>query len=210
MSIWVKTWVCEHVTSSNRSLLSSSVHEYSLRLESIRKARALMLVVVTPIKYPPLDFMHSEITKNGKVEFWVKKRVIILHSEGDTVSEIRQRLRDVGISISLQAIYNLLRKYRQKSMLIDIPRRSKQRKITAEMRAAIEEMYNGNDKLTSTRIKSLLTKGGLICRCQFLQSNVCIEIWGGCVQDLTTANFCSLWVLSVLLYLFIRIITYLR
>ena len=60
----------------------------------------------------------------------------------------------------------LLRKYCEKSILIDIPRRSRQRKITPEMRVVIEEMYNENGELTSTRIKSLLTKGGQICRCQ--------------------------------------------
>ena len=40
----------------------------------------------------------------------------------------------------------------------DLPRRSTQRKLIAETRAAIEEVYNGNDELTSVRIKSLLTE----------------------------------------------------
>ena len=52
----------------------------------------------------------------------------------------------------------MLRKYHEKRILIDMPRRSRQRKITPEMRTVIEEMYNENDKLTSTRIESLLTE----------------------------------------------------
>ena len=96
----------------------------------------------------------------------LRKRVIMLHSKGSTVQEIHQRLQEVDISVGLCAIYNLLRKYCEKSILIDIPRRSRRRKITPEMRVVIEEMYNENGELTSTRIKSLLTKRGQICRCQ--------------------------------------------
>ena len=87
-----------------------------------------------------------------------KKRIIALHFRGYTVSEIRQRLQEQDISVSSQSIHNLLQKFREKHILIDQPRRSRQRKITAEMRAAIKEMYNGNDELTSTRIKRLLTE----------------------------------------------------
>ena len=94
----------------------------------------------------------------ARLSLEARKKVVALHSSGCTVPEIRQRLRELCIFVSLQAIYNLLRKVREKKMLIDIPRRSRRRKITAEMRAAIEEMYNGNDKLTSTRIKCLLTE----------------------------------------------------
>ena len=88
----------------------------------------------------------------------LRKRVIVLHSKGSIVREIRQRLCEVDNSISLRAIYNLLRKYREKRILINIPRRSRRRKITPEMRVEIEEMYNENDELTFTRIKSLLTE----------------------------------------------------
>jgi len=85
-----------------------------------------------------------------------RKRVIALHSRGYTVTEIRRRLQEENISVSRQALHNLLRKFLDKRIIKDLPRRSKQRKITEEMRSAIEEAYNGNDELTSTGIKSLL------------------------------------------------------
>ena len=94
----------------------------------------------------------------ARLSLELRKRVIALHSRGYAVSEIHKRFREASISISLQSLYKLLRKYREKHILIDIPRRSRRRRITAEMRVAIEEMYNGNDELTSTRIKRLLTE----------------------------------------------------
>ena len=110
-------------------------------------------VYTTGLSYPEISKF-----KMARLSLESRKKVIALHSRGCTVSEIRQRLREVNTSVSLQAIYNLLRKVREKNILIDMPRISKERKITVEMRAAIEEMYNGNDELTSTRIKCLLTE----------------------------------------------------
>ena len=83
----------------------------------------------------------------------------------------------------------MLRKYHEKHILIDIPRRSRRRKITPEMRAVIEEMYNEKDELTSTRIKSLLTE-----RWPDLQVSIPTikKKWAGCAQDLTIVNFCAL------------------
>lgn len=82
----------------------------------------------------------------------LRKMVIVFYSRCYTVSEI-QRLREENISISLQSLHNLLQKF-----LDAMQRKSSQRRITAEMRAATEEMYNRNDELTSTRIRCLLTE----------------------------------------------------
>ena len=47
------------------------------------------------------------------VESW--KRVVTLHGKGYSVSEIRMRLLQENISVSTQAIHNLLRKFRDKA-----------------------------------------------------------------------------------------------
>ena len=43
-----------------------------------------------------------------------RKRVVTLHGKGYSVSEIRMRLLQENISVSTQAIHNLLRKFRDK------------------------------------------------------------------------------------------------
>ena len=44
-----------------------------------------------------------------------------------------------NISISLQGIYNLVKKFREKSTIVDLPHRRRHKKITEDMRKLIEE-----------------------------------------------------------------------
>ena len=91
----------------------------------------------------------------------------------------------------------------------DLPRRRRPRKLTEEMKAAIEEAYRGNDELTLTEIKRLLVarwldlrmsvatikrtrkEMGWVCTrphyCQLLQpvSKICIS---HCVQIMYKLN----------------------
>ena len=85
-----------------------------------------------------------------------RRKVIALCSRGYAVSVIRQRLQEENISISCQALHNLIWKFHEKRTVRDLPRRRRQWKITKEMRAVIEEAYNGNDELTSSDIKRLV------------------------------------------------------
>ena len=49
-----------------------------------------------------------------------RKRVVTLHGKGYSVSEIRMRLLQENISVSTQAIHNLLRKFRDKDTVKDL------------------------------------------------------------------------------------------
>ena len=85
-----------------------------------------------------------------------RQGVVTLFLRGHTVSDIRRRLRGENKKVSSQALHNLLQKFREKYTIKDLPRRRRPRKLTEEMKAAIEEAYRVNDELTSTEIKSLL------------------------------------------------------
>ena len=87
-----------------------------------------------------------------------RQKVITLHLLGYPVLEIYRRLREENTSISRQALYNLIKKHRDRGTVADLPRRKRQRKITEQMRAMIEEELNKNDELTSSCIKTLLTE----------------------------------------------------
>ena len=85
-----------------------------------------------------------------------RQRVITLHSRGYTVWEIHRRLREINCDISAQSLYNLLRKFREKRTISDLPRQRRPRKLNDEMRQLIEQELTRNDELTSTGIRSLL------------------------------------------------------
>ena len=93
----------------------------------------------------------------ARLSYETRERVITLYSRGYSLLEIRRRLREVNCPISVQALYNLLRKFREKGTVEDLPRRRRARKITEEMRKLIEEELNKNDELTSSSIRTLLS-----------------------------------------------------
>ena len=49
-----------------------------------------------------------------------RKWVVTLHGKGYSVSEIQMRLLQENISVSTQAIHNLLRKFRDKGAVKDL------------------------------------------------------------------------------------------
>ena len=87
-----------------------------------------------------------------------RRKVIALYSRGYSVIEIRRRFLEDGTSISHRALYSLLKKYREKRTVLDLPRRKRERIITEQMKALMEDELNKNDELTSTGIKTLLSQ----------------------------------------------------
>ena len=78
--------------------------------------------------------------------------------ETNSVSAIKKRLEEESIYVSVQALYNLLRKYRRYSTYVDLPRRKMDRKITPEMLIEIDTELHCNDELTARQLQRLLTE----------------------------------------------------
>ena len=72
------------------------------------------------------------------------------------MSEIVKRLKEEGIVVSRQALYKLLHKFRTKSCLGDLPKRTRKRKLTQEMIDAMDEALQENDELTARQLRALL------------------------------------------------------
>ena len=87
-----------------------------------------------------------------------RKRVILLKDQGFSVSKILARLKQEQISITRQALYNLLKKHCESGCLVDLPKRTRTRKVSDEMVAIIDEALSSNDELTAREIRSILVE----------------------------------------------------
>ena len=67
----------------------------------------------------------------------------------------------------MQALYNLLHKFREKGTVEDLPRRRRARKIKEEMRKLIEEDLNKNDELNLLLLVSEL----------LIHKRLCDKVW---------------------------------
>ena len=62
-----------------------------------------------------------------RLDIETRRRKITLRHTGYSVADIRKRLAEENIAISLQALFNLLRKHKDTGRLIDLPRRPRPR-----------------------------------------------------------------------------------
>ena len=115
--------------------------------------------------------------------------MITLYSNNFSLSTIHKRLKEEKIPVSLRALYNLVKKHGESGIIVDLPRRRKQRKITEEMMEFIEQEMRKNDELTSTGIKALLLE-----KWPHLQVSIPTIKWVGKEMDwvCTRPHYCQL------------------
>ena len=87
-----------------------------------------------------------------------RKRVIILKEQGFSVSKIITRLQQEQIFVSRQALYSLFKKHSDTGCLVDLPKRTRARKINDEMIAVMDDALSNNDELTSRETRSILVE----------------------------------------------------
>ena len=87
-----------------------------------------------------------------------RKRVIILKEQGFSVSKIITRLKQEQIFVTRQALYGLFKKHSETGCVVDLPKRTRTRKINDEMIAVIDEALSNNDELTAREIRSILVE----------------------------------------------------
>ena len=85
-----------------------------------------------------------------------RRRIVSLYSGGTPVPSIFERLEQENVAVSKRAIYDLVKKFRLKGVIKDLPRRKKAPILTKEMKLFIEEELKKNDELTSTAIYASL------------------------------------------------------
>jgi len=91
-----------------------------------------------------------------RIDIDTRRRVIVLKQSGYSISQIRKRLKEENIVISCQALFNLVKKYKETGKLIDLYRRKRPRKLTNEMRAFLSQTLTRDDEVTARRARHLL------------------------------------------------------
>ena len=93
-----------------------------------------------------------------RLDIDTRRRVVTLRQTGHSVTDIRKCLKEENIIISLQALFNLLRKHREIIKLMDLPRWVRPRKLNNEMMVFLNQEMAEDDELTSRRARGLLVE----------------------------------------------------
>lgn len=93
-----------------------------------------------------------------RLDIETRRRVITLRRVGYSVADIRKRLKEENITISLQALFNLIRKHNDTGRIMDLPRRARPRKLNDDMMAFVSQALTENDEITARRTRCLLVE----------------------------------------------------
>ena len=84
--------------------------------------------------------------------------VVLLKEKGYTYKEIKEHLKEVDIDITIKSLYLLIKKYVLTQSVINRPRQSLLKMLTAEHYRIIDKTMCANDKLTTRKLHELLTE----------------------------------------------------
>ena len=93
-----------------------------------------------------------------RMDMYTRRRVVHLRSLGYSIAEIRKRFSNDNISISAQALFNLIKKHHETGKLLDFTHRARPRKLSQEMMEMLNEAMSSNDELTARQACDLLTE----------------------------------------------------
>ena len=139
-----------HYSGSSRGyILTAYTHVRSYSVASLFSSpKLLQLTSLAPaLQYLPVM---------PRLDIDTRRRVVFLKSAGYSVSQIKKRLQEENILVSSQALFNLLKKFKDTGKLIDLLRRTRPRKLSREMMVFLNEALSENDELTARQAHSLL------------------------------------------------------
>ena len=85
-----------------------------------------------------------------------RRRVVILRDRGYSVSQIKARLLEENIVVSLVSIYKLLKRKEETGTVIDRKRKSSPKILRSEHLRFIDDAMANDDELTARRLRDLL------------------------------------------------------
>ena len=91
-----------------------------------------------------------------RLSFANRKRVIILRRLGYSLTDIKYKLQEEDVYVTVRSLQRLCKKFRDKHTIQDLPRTNKTRKLSQEMRTLLDEMLKENDEMTARQIRATL------------------------------------------------------
>ena len=164
------TWLTRNLhaqaIATTRSCLASHLESQlpaDLRGQVLYKLHAasmytLYILSVQCINFACKNRLLHVLKKMGRISVETRRRVVLLKNSGYTMKEIRERLLEEDISISLVSLFRLLKKYNEHGTIRDLPRPPPITRLNREQVQYVDCCMAGNDELTARQLHALLLK----------------------------------------------------
>ena len=91
-----------------------------------------------------------------RLDLQTRERVVTLKRQGYTYREIRERLREEQIEVTVKSLYLLVAKYNQTGSVVDRYRATRLRILGNEHYRVIDDALTQNDELTTRQLYNVL------------------------------------------------------
>ena len=85
-----------------------------------------------------------------------RRSAISMLYTGYSVAAIQQRLKEEDVVITKRSLYRLVKKFKEKGVYKDLPRRAQDKKLTTEMLSMINNELKENDEATARYLRAML------------------------------------------------------
>ena len=87
-----------------------------------------------------------------------RQSAIGMFNAGYKVADIQERLEEENVFTTKGSLYRLLKKFKDTGVYTDRPRRARDKKLSPEMLAIINNMLEENDKITDRQLRRILVE----------------------------------------------------
>ena len=85
-----------------------------------------------------------------------RQSTVSLFNAGYSVAAIQQRLKEEDVIVTKRSLYRLVKKFKEKGLYPDLPRRVLNKKLTPEMFTMINNELEENEEATARHLRAML------------------------------------------------------
>ena len=105
-----------------------------------------------------LQSKHRTVSTMVRLSLPARQNSISMLNAGYKVGTIQKRLEEENVFTTTRSLYHLVKKFKDTGVYTDLPRQERDKKLSPEMLAIIDNTLKENDKATASELRKILVK----------------------------------------------------
>ena len=97
----------------------------------------------------------------ARMSMETRRRVINLHNNGFKLKDIQFRLKEESIVVSKTSLCLLIKKYKRRGFISDLPRPVRPKKLSPEHLIMIDDAVAKDDEISTSELRAMLQEAGV-------------------------------------------------
>ena len=94
----------------------------------------------------------------ARLSLSARRTAIAMCFAGYKIGDIQKRLEDENVCTTTRSLYRLIKKFKDTGRYTDLPRRARDKKLSPDMLAVMEDTLKENDEATASELRGILVQ----------------------------------------------------